>query len=402
MHRLKNVLVREKLYGGLGRFDRIPKWHMISHYADSIRELGTPDGYNTEAPEYLHIVYVKRPWEASNKRDAIPQIIKYCQRLEALRIHRAYLNELYGEQEREGEVPTMAVFVDDDGGEYHPEEDRARDEEDDEDAWEDMEDDDDEGEEGERRPSAASDADPVEYPTPEFAIAMRPTRRATLQDLVGIYGATELEQALKKFLRPYTHSRYYIVPSDYFDVWHKLTLYHLPLSFAPDEPSQCDVIRARPIACDTRGRVLRRREPAFDTALFLHDRHQFGLHRYRAGRVRAIFRLPERLHYLYSGELVYLELFTPFNPNPSSVHGLHTTSHANAIGKRQCIVVPIQDIALGCHLAPRFQHVDPDLLLVPQVDLLSRAQRFFFNHYYNRYIFQLIQYWRHLHELPAK
>ncbi|KAF8600699.1 hypothetical protein BDV93DRAFT_414020, partial [Ceratobasidium sp. AG-I] len=70
----------------------IPKWHMISHYADSICELGTPDGYNTESPEYLHIVYVKRGFAASNKRDAIPQIIQYCQRLEALRIHRAYLD----------------------------------------------------------------------------------------------------------------------------------------------------------------------------------------------------------------------------------------------------------------------------------------------------------------------
>ncbi|KAG9084267.1 hypothetical protein FS749_005361 [Ceratobasidium sp. UAMH 11750] len=152
MHHLKRVLVTSGIYKRLARFDRIPKWHMISHYADSIRELGTPDGYNMEAPEYLHIVYVKRGFEASNKRDAIPQIIKYCQRLEALRIHRAHLDEYYG-QERRGEPRTTAVFVDDEDGAYSDIEGRKNDEEE----WEDVGDgndddgDDGDGEEGPRR-----------------------------------------------------------------------------------------------------------------------------------------------------------------------------------------------------------------------------------------------------------
>ncbi|KAG8699347.1 hypothetical protein FRC08_005368 [Ceratobasidium sp. 394] len=162
MHRLKRVLVRSGVYERLGRLDKIPKWHMISHYADSIRELGTPDGYNTEAPEYLHIVYVKRGWAASNKREATQQIITYCQRLEALRIHRAHLDEFYGPQEGRGEPEKMAVFIDDDEEdiEYWPEERKkgndqppegAEAEENEED-WEDIEDwVDDEDEEGERR-----------------------------------------------------------------------------------------------------------------------------------------------------------------------------------------------------------------------------------------------------------
>ncbi|KAG9118781.1 hypothetical protein FRC07_006530, partial [Ceratobasidium sp. 392] len=75
MHRLKHSVVDAGIYEDLNRFNDIPKWHMVSHYAETIRDLGTPDGYNTEAPEYLHIVYVKRRWAVSNKRDAIPQII---------------------------------------------------------------------------------------------------------------------------------------------------------------------------------------------------------------------------------------------------------------------------------------------------------------------------------------
>ncbi|KAG8734443.1 hypothetical protein FRC10_011712 [Ceratobasidium sp. 414] len=393
MHRLKPVLVSSGIYGGLRRLDRIPKWHMISHYVDSIRELGTPDGYNTEAPEYLHIVYVKRGWAASNKRDAIPQIIEYCQRLEALRIHRAHLDEYYG-VERRREPTTTAVFIGDEDEQYDNPEGRA----DDEDAWEDVGDDtgdDEDDEEGQRRRTITADADRAEYPWLEFATAVRPTRQVTLPQLIADYGATSLERALKSFLRPYTHNRWFILPSDEFSVWHKLTLYHHPLSFAPDEPHQRDVIRVRPPVHDARGRTLRSLEPVFDTALFLHDARQFGLHRYRAGRVRAIFQLPQRLQHLYPGELVYLELFTAFDRIPSPDHLLHSTSHAGSARARQYAVIPINHVALACHLAPNFRHISPETRLDARVDLLNDTRHFFFNHYYNLYTFHLIQYWRH-------
>ncbi|KAG8718083.1 hypothetical protein FRC09_013184 [Ceratobasidium sp. 395] len=396
MHRLKHALVNSGIYEGVGRFDRIPKWHMLSHYADAIRELGTPDGYNTEAPEYLHIVYVKRGWNASNRRDAIPQIITYCQRLEALRIHRAHLNEYLGKPESSGKPTKTAVWVADNNGEYEEEEV--------EDVW----DDDepglyDEGEGVVRRQSTA-DVNSIEHPTPELAIAMNPTTRATMSELTaGDYGATSLARALKTFLRSYATSPYSkVLPHEQLNVWHKLALYHYPLSFAPDEPAQRDVIRARPAVRDARGRVLYRHEPAFDTALFIHDRREFGLQRYRAGRVRAIFRLPKRLHYLYDRELVYLELFTPFNAQPSPVHRLHTTSASRASpDTRRGMVVPIEDIALACHLAPQFRHIGHDVSLDVHSDLLNDARHFFFNHYYNHYTYQLIQYWRHHTEVPA-
>ncbi|KAG9084266.1 hypothetical protein FS749_005360 [Ceratobasidium sp. UAMH 11750] len=208
-----------------------------------------------------------------------------------------------------------------------------------------------------------------------------------------------MERALKSFLLPYARGRWFILSSDEFSVWHKLTLYHHPLSFAPDEPRQRDVIRIRPPAHDERGRSLRSLEPVFDTALFLHDSRQIGLHRYRAGRVRVIFQLPNRLQYLYPGELVYLELFSPFNRNPSPVHLLHTTSHAGSAQARQYAIVPIEHVMLACHLAPNFRHVRPETSLDPHVDLLSETRRFFFNHYYNLYTYQLLQYWRHLAEL---
>ncbi|KAG9081640.1 hypothetical protein FRC06_005474, partial [Ceratobasidium sp. 370] len=192
MHGLKHGLVSS----GLGRLDKIPKWHMISHYADLIRELGMPDGYNMEGPEYLRIVYVKRRWEVSNKREGIQQIIKYCQWLEALRIHQAHLDEFYELQERRCKLTKTAVFMDDDGN-YNPE---AGDEGGGE-PWEDIEpelgdnneDEEDSEEEGRRR-ATTPEVHEVEHPAPEFAIAIRPMTRATLAKLGDIYSTTSLER----------------------------------------------------------------------------------------------------------------------------------------------------------------------------------------------------------------
>ncbi|KAG8771371.1 hypothetical protein FRC12_003652 [Ceratobasidium sp. 428] len=277
MHRLKHSLVTPKIYRNLKRLDAIPKWHMLSHYVESIRDLGTPDGYNTESPEYLHIVYVKRGWAASNKRDAIPQIIDFCQRLEALRIHRAHLNEHYGIK-RPGEPVTTAVFIADDEGTYEPENQAGEEAlEDDDELWDDGEDG--EGLEGRRRATRATDTNGVHHPTPEFALAIRPTRQVTLSELADVYGATSLLTALKAFLRPYTEGPWFILPHETLGVWHKLTLYHHPLPFAPDEPQHRDVIRVRPPERDNRGRTLRRCEPVFDTALFLYDSRQVGIRR---------------------------------------------------------------------------------------------------------------------------
>ncbi|KAG8770306.1 hypothetical protein FRC12_004370 [Ceratobasidium sp. 428] len=400
MHRLKHVLVSSGVYGSLRRLDRIHKWHMISHYGESIREFGTPDGYNTEAPEYLHIIYVKRGFAASNKRDAIPQIIEYCGRLEALRIHRAHLDEYYGIESQREPIKT-AILVADDNGSDEPEGEDGDNPDDEE--WSDEEDEDIDvdGEEGPKRATVSLEAEDVEYPWPEFAIALKPTCQVTLSELVDVYGATSLERTLKSFLRPYASGSgsWLIHPFDKFGSWHKLTLYHHPLRFAPDEPRQRDVVRVRPQPHDSRGRALRKLEPVFDTALFLHDSRQFGLLRYRAGRVRAIFQLPERLQYLYAGELVYLELFTPFDSALSPSHLLHNISHAGPRRDRQAIVVPIEDVVLGCHLAPNYRHIPRNVQLDAHVDLLSDTRRFFFNHYYNKYTFQIVQYWRRHHLL---
>ncbi|KAJ7934990.1 hypothetical protein B0H13DRAFT_2227234 [Mycena leptocephala] len=64
-HANKDILIelgiREHFY--------IPKIHSFQHYVDGIRSLGSADGYNTEAPECLRIVFAKKAYRSSNKRD---------------------------------------------------------------------------------------------------------------------------------------------------------------------------------------------------------------------------------------------------------------------------------------------------------------------------------------------
>ncbi|KAG8728335.1 hypothetical protein FRC10_005061, partial [Ceratobasidium sp. 414] len=96
-HQYKRVLVgKNNLYQSDSRFDLIAKLHQLHHYPGSTREMGTPDGFSTEGPEHMHIESAKVPWRASNKVRPTQQMVKFVQRYEALRIHRAYMDRFLG------------------------------------------------------------------------------------------------------------------------------------------------------------------------------------------------------------------------------------------------------------------------------------------------------------------
>ncbi|QRW01388.1 plasma membrane ATPase 4 [Ceratobasidium sp. AG-Ba] len=75
-------------------FHGIPKLHMIQHYTMLIRMLGTPDGFNTETSERLHIDFAKIGYRRSNRVNAIKQMALYIQRMEAIVMHEEYLEEI--------------------------------------------------------------------------------------------------------------------------------------------------------------------------------------------------------------------------------------------------------------------------------------------------------------------
>ncbi|KAF8598292.1 hypothetical protein BDV93DRAFT_419655, partial [Ceratobasidium sp. AG-I] len=82
-HAVRDVFRRTGALDTQEMFDGIPKLHMLSHYSNAIRELGTTDGYNTEATERLHIDFVKEGWRASNKVNPTEQMARYLQRKES-------------------------------------------------------------------------------------------------------------------------------------------------------------------------------------------------------------------------------------------------------------------------------------------------------------------------------
>jgi hypothetical protein len=63
MHKYKHVFEEE----GIREHFNIPKWHSMMHYIDSVKTHGSLDGYNTEAPECLHIDFAKKGYRALNK-----------------------------------------------------------------------------------------------------------------------------------------------------------------------------------------------------------------------------------------------------------------------------------------------------------------------------------------------
>ncbi|KAG8742846.1 hypothetical protein FRC10_000825 [Ceratobasidium sp. 414] len=424
VHEQKDVLLRMKIFKSDSRFDKIPKLHQLTHWPEDIREMGTPDGFSTESPEHMHIES-KVAWRASNKVRPTPQMIKFIQRYEALRIHRARMNTYLGQAAVEGDKRrrSRVVYGEDEDVPFQPAWEAVgrhaapgpaegdsmrtggkhasdfgadivdgRGEDDEEDDGDEDEDEDQEQQHFRGRMRTAADArQHVVYPNPSLSIALKPTvSRVRGIDIISKYGATDLILAMHTYLSKHGTRE---LPSNFlptayheYPVWHRLYLRQEVLSFDPDWPRR-DVIRARPADED--------HECAFDVGLILDDPNKFGLHRYRAGRVRAIFALPPSFQYLCPDPLVYVELFSPFSTSISPHHRMHALSHLRYFdGKYRAAVFSAFDFAAACHLAPQFKRLDPDLDLSLLPDLLAASQYFFFNHYYNRYIYQLVEHWR--------
>ncbi|KAF8755459.1 hypothetical protein RHS01_05179 [Rhizoctonia solani] len=131
------------------------------------------------------------------------------------------------------------------------------------------------------------------------------------------------------------------------------------------------------------------------TGSFSDTNEKHGIHRYRAGRVRALFTLPAHLRFYYSGELAYLELFESFDVSASPFTKLYSTRpDFDSKGLRQTLVIPVTDIVFATHLVPKFHTIENQLELNRYVDLLDTRGNFWLNHYYNHHFYQYIQYWR--------
>ncbi|QRV83627.1 plasma membrane ATPase 4 [Ceratobasidium sp. AG-Ba] len=393
-------------------FHGIPKIHMIQHYVELIRNLGTPDGYNTETSERLHIDFAKVGYKASNRVNAIKQMAMYMQRVEALAMHEEYLDEM-------GRTSDRALVL------AAVQEANAEDLEDD-DAWEDEEEEEDDiddlndakirielavrldeflgdtqkhvGGRWELEEHADGDQGPEHWHShPELVVAKTPTdARVKLGTLENRNDAPRLLPSLTKFLKKSRPAFKDQIPAlvtseTRVQSWSRARLFHSPPPFKPSEGPHIDVIRAQPAKFDRFDRVSK---PArFDTVLILNKARRGGIHRYTPARVRAIFELPKDLHYLSNEKLAYVDLFYSPSPNPEPDVGLFTTTRAQLDGVRRTVVIPLTDITMTCHLAPRYNRFRPDTKLIQYSDILQLCESFYINIFASYFLYELFRHW---------
>ncbi|QRW12626.1 hypothetical protein RhiLY_11625 [Ceratobasidium sp. AG-Ba] len=334
---------------------------------------GYADGFNTETPEHCHIKS-KQAWRASNKVAPTPQMIRFIQRYEALRILRARINAYIGIVESDGGSSRKSCVVyDDDDALFCPTGNVAGGqgagrrlgaggdegsgavvdigaglEEDD------QEDNQEEGEDEEqthipgRMRTAADARRHVVYPNPTLSIALKPTSgRVRGLDIIANHGATDFVSALHAFLN--THGSRKLPPfflptpttstlsgtDSIFDTTHYLSIPngHVAMSFALVR--QAETRRAcltwlwpwcTPSNLDFIVSFIFFSFPLVQLLLdVLNSTRTAG---YQAVRVRAIFGLPRTFEDLYPHPLVYVELFTHFSHSISPYHAMHSLSHA--------------------------------------------------------------------------
>ncbi|QRW01433.1 hypothetical protein RhiLY_00430 [Ceratobasidium sp. AG-Ba] len=395
-------------------FHGIPKIHMISHYTHLIRRLGTPDGYNTETSERLHIDFAKMGYRASNKVNATKQMAIYIQRLEAIAMHAAHLAAVGSLVRRQNPVELLQELLDS----FDEDVDDEEEDEGEEDDWEAWFYEEDDPEELERVgvkiepevefPSREWDVTKAYYegengeqlgtkelyhPNPVQVVAKTPTNKAvTAEEITQWYGASQFVPAVERYLHDVDPTlRASLSDRHRFNTWSRARLFHSTPPYNPAEGAFIDAVRAQPMKKDG-GWVVRRSR--FDTVLLVTRSDQVGVRRYQVGRVRVIFELPAALNRRSQAPLVYADLFDQWSALPSEPTGLYTIKPKyNARDARVSVVLPLSSVRMTCHLAPCYESRVVNTWLNVYSDVFSIFPKFFFNIFANHQLYGLLQHW---------
>ncbi|KDN34386.1 hypothetical protein RSAG8_12519, partial [Rhizoctonia solani AG-8 WAC10335] len=201
-------------------FNNFAKMHMMGHYAHQIREWGVPDGYSTEAPEQMHIDYVKTLYHTTSGVNPEPQMTKHLQHIEALGIRQAKLERAGVIEPRKhwycpnGDVENLSNDSEDELELTWPRGEVNVDAE-----W--------------ILPRACDQA--VYQLKAEMSIAQEPTLPIVpIATIVKDYGAAGFLESLRLYLEIKRIDLSYIITQEpNFGMYHKFALVHPPLPFAP-------------------------------------------------------------------------------------------------------------------------------------------------------------------------
>ncbi|KAH9931773.1 hypothetical protein B0H21DRAFT_836254 [Amylocystis lapponica] len=333
----------------------IAKVHSALHYGQSIRQLGTADGYNTEASERLHIDFAKRAYRSSNKKAYTQQMTTWLSRQEAVRRFDAFL--------RWAEPQPLVSEI----------------------------------------PQTEQDSQHDEQPTSlaRYSVAKDPGFGATkVKTLVEKFGCANFVRNLEDHLRRFSSSQplplvaQNIHDRTSFDVYKRMHV-RLPAIRQISRTPIKDTIRATP---SVPAKPLRKAIPAhFDTVLARefpspvdpsgHNQDN-PLHGLCVARVRAIFRLPEEYGPASKHPVAYMEWFTPFHTVAPDT-GMFKISWSTRMHRRRTSIIPVTQIERSCHLIPHFgREVN---LQWSSGDILDQCSTFYVNPYLRHHDFVLLR-----------
>ncbi|KAF6751581.1 hypothetical protein DFP72DRAFT_991307 [Ephemerocybe angulata] len=205
---------------------------------------------------------------------------------------------------------------------------------------------------------------PPSIPEHLLKMALHPTKaRVSFAQAVEAYGASDFENALKRFIVSYPNNLTLLF--SHISTFHRIKFISSdPHSLTPNAEVVVDSIHCDPAMLDRHGHEIPGR---FDTALVHYKKrgHDSDLRDYRVARVRCIFSLPKMAGHLFRARappshLVYVDWCTPFSSTSlAAYHGMHRISPYKINGKLQSSVIPVTLIQQSVHLIPQFGPVAP-------------------------------------------
>ncbi|KAH8101598.1 hypothetical protein BXZ70DRAFT_891549 [Cristinia sonorae] len=358
---LRDALTRfhdnKQVFVDLGVRDdfEIPKLHFLDHWAYLIRRLGSPDNFNTEYTERLHIDLAKDAYEATNGKDEFPQMTLWLERHEKLVRHERYVSWCLA-----------------------------------------------------GRPPLQSLTHLAHKPPPDrVKMTKHPSKKAVpLETLQTEYGAPLFKNALAQYAVKCCHPNYSTrqvenaavnVPFTFSSVpvYHKAKFWLGDLHNHRLSSDEWDVLHATPARRDKRGRHV---DGQFDTAMvkMTNDAGYTGVQGYLVGQVKVIFSLPKQaLQHMFVGAvhqppqyLAYVEWFTKFT-TPHSVHGMYTIKRSlNDRGDRHASVISLRAIRRSTYLFPVFGPTVPAGWTSGNV--LDRCSKFYVDPFSDRHAYHTI------------
>ena len=310
-----------------------PKLHAMQHYIDVIKSRGSPDQFNTELPERLHIDFAKDAYRATNKHNYVRQMTKWLERQELVHAFSLYLIWASGKTPPSSQTP----------------------------------------------PTDCS-------PQVVFKCPSLPSEtHVTIDRIVSEFTATEFRGALIDYLQSEArklHGIQAILPNalDTFSIYHYIHLLYPKIHGIRLEGGVTRVRAMRKISKDN---SLETTRPTFDTILVRIDEsnpHIAGtqlegkykiivqikdrslLTEYaglRLAQVKLFFELPTHLRphqhctHTRAPLLAYIEWFTPFRRYDTNTM-MYVISRSTRNGRPNAEIINAERIAGNVHLIPHF------------------------------------------------